>query len=488
MTTGHKYHKDKFFTKLSHAITSGVVGEEYEVFGERDLRVVSTFTSSGTLTLQGRIKGSDTWTNIGTLASGGDSDTFDISTYDIIRFNFTVAAGSTGEIVASGFFNGSSSGGGGASNSFTIIQPDAGTSPTADSATDTLTFTSSDASIIITGDASTDTIDLTASGGGGGGSGDVTGPSSSVDNAIVRFNGTTGKIIQSYTTGAPTINDSGVPSFEHPSWANSERIGATSTITGIRGTTMGYSATAAATGTSMGYGAKARQSSSVAMGYLADANGTSGLALGSSTVASGASSTAIGTGSDATATNAFALGPNAQATAIYGVSIGNGANAAHRSSFCVGRSATSTAEDQIVFGGQFEVINQVWYGCNANGHNSGNRPSSFQHRHPPVTGTDVFQVDTEYYAGAGTGTGAGGDIAFFTAPPSTTGSTANSFVEVLKLTDDGEMVFKTLDAVTADATLNNNSTTFYLDETGNNLVIKSKYSTGTVKTATIALT
>ena len=32
--------------------------------------------------------------------------------------------------------------------------------------------------------------------GGGGGSGDVVGPASSTDNAVVRFNGTTGKLIQ----------------------------------------------------------------------------------------------------------------------------------------------------------------------------------------------------------------------------------------------------------------------------------------------------
>lgn len=43
-----------------------------------------------------------------------------------------------------------------------------------------------------------------------GGSGDVTGPASSTDNAIVRFDGTTGKIIQDYTSGAPTVSDTGV--------------------------------------------------------------------------------------------------------------------------------------------------------------------------------------------------------------------------------------------------------------------------------------
>lgn len=44
--------------------------------------------------------------------------------------------------------------------------------------------------------------------GAGTGSGDVTGPASSVDNQIVRFDSTTGKIIQA-GTNAPTYNDSG---------------------------------------------------------------------------------------------------------------------------------------------------------------------------------------------------------------------------------------------------------------------------------------
>jgi hypothetical protein len=37
----------------------------------------------------------------------------------------------------------------------------------------------------------------------------LVGPSSSVDNAIVRFDGTTGQAIQGYTSGAPTIGDTG---------------------------------------------------------------------------------------------------------------------------------------------------------------------------------------------------------------------------------------------------------------------------------------
>lgn len=45
------------------------------------------------------------------------------------------------------------------------------------------------------------------------GSGDVTGPAAAVDNEIVRYDGTTGKTIQAYTSGGPTISDTGLISF-----------------------------------------------------------------------------------------------------------------------------------------------------------------------------------------------------------------------------------------------------------------------------------
>ena len=51
---------------------------------------------------------------------------------------------------------GGGGGGGGAGNSFVTIQPDAGTSPVADTVTDTLSLTSTE--LDITGDSTTDTI------------------------------------------------------------------------------------------------------------------------------------------------------------------------------------------------------------------------------------------------------------------------------------------------------------------------------------------
>jgi len=161
MVTLNKFHKDKFFTKIQHASSaSGVIGlPEYEVFGENTLRVVTDFTSSGILTLEARIKHSETWENLGTLLADGDSEEFDIGSYDYIRFNFTTPSGSSGQVGVSGFFKGSASSASGAG--FNLIQPDAGTAPVSDSTNSILNITSSDGSILVGGDSATDTINLT---------------------------------------------------------------------------------------------------------------------------------------------------------------------------------------------------------------------------------------------------------------------------------------------------------------------------------------
>lgn len=80
-------------------------------------------------------------------------------------------------------------------NSFAFIQPPSGGTVAADSPSDTLTFTSSNGSVTIVGNPATDTIDFTAASG----SGDVVGPASSTDNAVVLWDGLTGKLIKNST-------------------------------------------------------------------------------------------------------------------------------------------------------------------------------------------------------------------------------------------------------------------------------------------------
>lgn len=61
-----------------------------------------------------------------------------------------------------------------ANNSFGVVQPDHGTSPSAGTPDATVTFTSSDASVTITGNSSTNTVNFQSTGGGGGASGAIT--------------------------------------------------------------------------------------------------------------------------------------------------------------------------------------------------------------------------------------------------------------------------------------------------------------------------
>lgn len=72
----------------------------------------------------------------------------------------------------------------------------------ADSTADTLTLVAG-SNITITTDASTDSITINSTASG---SGDVVGPASSTDNALVRFDGTTGKLVQN---GQITESDTG---------------------------------------------------------------------------------------------------------------------------------------------------------------------------------------------------------------------------------------------------------------------------------------
>lgn len=57
---------------------------------------------------------------------------------------------------------------------------------------------------------------ITAASTGSSASGDVVGPSVSVDNGLVRYDGTTGKLVQSYTSNTPVCGDTGICTFVAP--------------------------------------------------------------------------------------------------------------------------------------------------------------------------------------------------------------------------------------------------------------------------------
>jgi hypothetical protein len=109
---------------------------------------------------------------------------------------------------ASGTLSGTNSGD---QNIFSTIAA-GGQSLVADSTSDTLTIVAG-TNVSITADASTDTITISATGGSGGGN--VSGPASpTTDNALVRWDGTTGQLIQnSSVTLSDTQEMSGLKSL-----------------------------------------------------------------------------------------------------------------------------------------------------------------------------------------------------------------------------------------------------------------------------------
>jgi hypothetical protein len=497
MVTGNKFHKDKLFAKISHAAASGVVGEtEYETFGEVKLSVATDFTTSGTLTVQGRIEHSSSWQTIGTLSADGDFDTFDIDAYDYVRFNFTVTAGSTGEIAASGFFKASAAAGG-ASSSFTTIQADAGTNPVADSATDTLTITSSDASVTVTGNSTTDTIDLTVSGG----SGDVVGPSSSIDNEIVRFDSTTGKLIQAYTSGGPTIGDTGnvlIPqeiSSTDATYADSEIFGSSAACTGIRSVSIGKSATTNG-GVAVGYSASGSGSGATAIGKSTTSSNTGSVAVGNAASATGLGAFAMGNSASATSTYSIALGTSATAgTATAAVAIGAAANSSYGEAIAIGYNAATTQVQQMVIGASNKTVTDYWFGMNNVGTSAAEYNQDFKFNWGGIaTGqTDTAGKNVEFNAPNGTGTGVGGDFIFKLADAGTTGTAKNALAEVFRIANTGDIGLNTTDFASgvgvfaiADGTAPSGTPTgggvIYV-ESG---ALKYKGSSGTVTTLGVA--
>ena len=109
---------------------------------------------------------------------------------------------------ASGTLSGTNSGD---QNIFSTVSA-GGQSLIADSTSDTLTLVAG-TNVSITADASTDTITISATGGSGGGN--VSGPASpTTDNALVRWDGTTGQLIQnSSVTLSDTQEMSGLKSL-----------------------------------------------------------------------------------------------------------------------------------------------------------------------------------------------------------------------------------------------------------------------------------
>lgn len=193
--------------------------------------------------------------------------------------------------------------------------------------------------------------------------GDVMGSASSTPNAIVRFSGSDGKTIQDYTSGAPTVSDtglitatSGITSPGPGAFTFNEIFGADSGVllnnSSVANTVVGSSALAAATSASynVAVGASALnllvdgiQNTAVGMGALnSSVDGDNNVAVGASAmnlIATGDGNVAIGFSAAASMTsgdNNVILGLNAMRGTLSGSdSVVLGVEAAYNAAACL---------------------------------------------------------------------------------------------------------------------------------------------------------
>ncbi|MDD3175101.1 MAG: hypothetical protein PHU51_01335 [Candidatus Nanoarchaeia archaeon] len=179
------------------------------------------------------------------------------------------------------------------------------------------------------------------------GTGDVVGPSSARDNAIARFDGITGKLIQS---SALRISDStGAISFTEGDII----LGSDSTVFNhpeADSIVIGNLAYAGADAISLGTSTYTAHKS-IAIGYDSNSSGTSSIAIGEYSIASGNQAIAIG----GTSTSSI----NTEATGVQSIAIGYNLTTSADNSILIGTSATTESTGSIVIGTSASVNNKA---------------------------------------------------------------------------------------------------------------------------------
>jgi len=212
--------------------------------------------------------------------------------------------------------------------------------------------------------------------GGGGGGGDVTGPGSSTDHALARWDSTGGDTL---LNSGVTLSDAGAMVFPSGGSISKPSTGAASEAFGSGALAGGDNALAVGTS-----GVTAGGTNSTAIGSFSEAGNTLSTALGRSAKANGQWATACGPLAEARADGSICLGRSAiviidspygmalgyaaqvrggagYSIAIgrytevttnntYGIAMGDNCFVNHDYGMCFGRSAVSTAANRATFG------------------------------------------------------------------------------------------------------------------------------------------
>jgi Head domain of trimeric autotransporter adhesin len=176
-----------------------------------------------------------------------------------------------------------------------------------------------------------------------------------------------------------------------------------------------------------------------AIGYLSKAKSFA-TAVGASAQANGDYSVALGESSFANALQSVALGRGSSSTANLGIAIGYGSNIGHAGSIVIGSSASSTAANQFIAGSSLAGydVREAVFGMSESSSNA-NLYGGVKIRATNGSGNNINGANLKIAGGVGTGTGAGGFIAFNTSSAGISGSTLNPEVERMRILPTGEV-------------------------------------------------
>jgi len=189
------------------------------------------------------------------------------------------------------------------------------------------------------------------------------------------------------------------------------------------------------------------EESSIAIGYQAmrgsasvsNNTGVSNIALGARTldgIEDGSRNIGIGNLAGATSTSGdddVLLGDSADtsgASVDRGTAVG-ASTTVDTDSTVLGFGATSTASNQLVAGSPTSPVTDIYFGDGV----THTAPSDWTLHGVGGSGTDIAGGDATIAGGQGTGTGAGGNVIFQTAPAGSTGAAANALATVFQATE-----------------------------------------------------
>lgn len=189
--------------------------------------------------------------------------------------------------------------------------------------------------------------------------------------------------------------------------------------------------------TQLGFGANASGNRSTAIGAFALASEDSAFAGGVYAQARGASSIAIGDQARGSTFRSIAIGSQCNVSGIRGIGIGSQVNVSHQDSIVVGNNSFSTRTGQVVLGSASQTVSQVYLG---RGVTHIGAAQTVQIHVTDGVGTNVAGDTMALYPGAGTGSGAGGNLEVYRPIVGGSGTTLQSQQLFMRLRPDGLLV------------------------------------------------